>query len=268
MLSVVCRPVVQGGGYRHYPHNILNRRIHAETPIFPTGPVAGHALLRTSSDPRGTSVNGTFSNCGGGVTPWGTHLTAEENFDQYSANNNGVTNEMAKVANTRFGVTDEGGRRPWSRFHRRIDLNHEPNEINKLGWVVEIDPFRPYAAPKKRTALGWFKDEAAAATLSAAGNAIRPPSFNQRVEAALASTSACPVQHRRSWSHSRCVTPDGQADSAVLSVALSELTSCGRMAVRPPLAVGTNSGPGGRHVAASDGRDEDNGSLPSVGRFG
>lgn len=172
MLSVVRRPAAQGGGYRHYPHSILNRRIHGETRLFLTGPVAGHALLRTSSDPYGTTVNGTFNNCGGGVTPWGTYLAAEENFDQYFANNSGVTNEMAKVANTRFGVRDEGGRRPWSRFHRRFDLNYEPNEINKFGWVVEIDPFGPYTAPKKRTALGRFKHEAAATTLSAAGNAV------------------------------------------------------------------------------------------------
>ena len=71
MLSVVRRPAAQGGGYRHYPHNILNRRIHGETRIFLTGPVAGHALLRTSSDPYGTTVNGTFNTCGGGVTTWG-----------------------------------------------------------------------------------------------------------------------------------------------------------------------------------------------------
>ncbi len=172
MLAVVPKPAAQGGGYRHYRHNILNRRIHGETPILLTGPVAGHPLLMTSSDPSGIAVKGTLNNCGGGVTPWGTYLTAEENFDQYFANNNGVMHEMAKAANTHFGVRDEGGRRPWSRFHRRFDLNYEPNEINKFGWVVEIDPLGPYTIPKKRTALGRFKHEAAATTLSAAGNAV------------------------------------------------------------------------------------------------
>ncbi len=56
----------QGDGYRYelYPGSDCNRRIHGETPIAITGPVAGHPLMRTSMDPDGTLVNGTFNNCG------------------------------------------------------------------------------------------------------------------------------------------------------------------------------------------------------------
>jgi secreted PhoX family phosphatase len=161
-----------GPGYRHYRGSAFNRRIHGETPIAISGPAAGHPLLVTSSDQSGTEVRGTFNNCGGGITPWGTYLTAEENFDQYFGNNRGVTHEMAKAANDRFGVRDEGGRRQWWRFQQRFDLDYEPNEANKFGWVVEIDPYNPNLMARKRTALGRFKHEAAATTLSGANRAV------------------------------------------------------------------------------------------------
>lgn len=62
--------------------------------------------------------------------------------------------------------------RPWWRCNRRFDLNYEPNEINKFGWVVEIDSYIPSWTPRKRTALGRFKHEAVATTRPAAGNAV------------------------------------------------------------------------------------------------
>lgn len=172
MLLVRRRLGANGPAYEHDRSSAMNRRVHGETPLRISGPVAGHPLLVTSTDRTGTLVKGTFNNCGGGVTPWGTYLTAEENFDQYFANNAGVTHELAKTANERFGVPEEGGRRPWSRFHRRFDLNQEPNEINRFGWVVEVDPYNPSWIPRKRTAIGRFKHEAAATTLSVAGNAV------------------------------------------------------------------------------------------------
>lgn len=139
----------------------LNRRITGETEMELTGPLAGHPLLRTSEDATGTVVRGMFNNCGGGMTPWGTLLTAEENFDQYFANNAEVLNDGVRQYNSRLGVSNGASGRKWERFHSRFDLSMEPNEMNRFGYLVEINPYDPTFVPKKRTAMGRFKHEAA-----------------------------------------------------------------------------------------------------------
>ena len=50
------------------------------------GAGCGPRLLKTSADATGTSVIGTLNNCSGGLTPWGTFVSCEENFHQYFAN--------------------------------------------------------------------------------------------------------------------------------------------------------------------------------------
>ena len=54
----------------------------------------------------------------------------------------------------------------WDYFDDRFNWSIEPNEYNRCGWIVEIDPFDPNSTPKKLTALGRFKHENAAMTLA------------------------------------------------------------------------------------------------------
>ncbi|WP_067833529.1 PhoX family protein, partial [Actinomadura kijaniata] len=145
----------------------FNRRVTAHTRMVLTGPAAGHPLLRTAADPRGREVYGMLNNCAGGVSPWGTILTAEENFNQYFVATNGVSAEV-KPAFDRYGIPTNvpGDSRRWDRVEERFDLSKHPNEANRFGWIVEIDPFDPHSAPRKRTHLGRFKHEAANSTLS------------------------------------------------------------------------------------------------------
>lgn len=151
-----------GGAWRYKVRSGFNRRITGETEMRITGPAAGHAWLKVSYDPTGTKVRGMLNNCAGGKTPWGTVLTCEENFDQYFANRNSLPDEDPRTAiHARYGLPTGASQRKWERYHDRFDLAKEPNEPFRFGWVVEIDPYDPHFTPRKRTALGRIKHEAA-----------------------------------------------------------------------------------------------------------
>ncbi|MBQ1764769.1 MAG: PhoX family phosphatase [Aquincola sp.] len=152
------------------------RRITANTLCRISGPAAGHALLKTrkytisdsgSTDTGlqsdGTVAYGTVNNCANGSTPWGTYLTCEENWNgNFGARSPlpGTNTEIGKLYN-RYGVVAAGFGYRWHETDDRFDLSQNPNEANLFGWVVEIDPMNPSAAPVKRTALGRFKHESA-----------------------------------------------------------------------------------------------------------
>ncbi|MFH0175317.1 PhoX family protein [Streptomyces cacaoi] len=147
------------------PRHHLNRRVTATTEFRLTGPAAGSDLLKTSADPTGTKVLGTLNNCSGGTTPWGTTLHGEENFNQYFANGGRATDK-------RYGIGTGATERKWERFDKRFDVAQEPNEVHRFGYVVELDPYDPTSTPRKHTALGRFKHEAATVRLTEDGRPV------------------------------------------------------------------------------------------------
>ncbi|CAM5224608.1 PhoX family protein [Alishewanella longhuensis] len=168
-VSVVHIEKTAQGEWQVVANSPFNRRITGETPMELAGPVRGHAKVVTKYSPDGSRTRGTLNNCAHGYTPWGTYLTAEENWAGYFMN----SDETQVREHRRYGVGRSNGRYFWetatpaadrfSRFNASTiaasaseDYRNEPNTF---GWIVEIDPFNPDSVPQKRTALGRFAHE-------------------------------------------------------------------------------------------------------------
>jgi secreted PhoX family phosphatase len=155
------------------------RRITGETEMRISGPAAGHDRMKTGADPSGSKVLGMLNNCAGGRTPWGTWLTCEENVNGYFSGQLGADHAEARNYR-RMGIP--GRWYNWGDYFDRFNLAKEPNEANRFGWAVEIDPFDPASTPVKRTALGRFKREGAAGILNKDGRYVIYSGDDQRFE--------------------------------------------------------------------------------------
>ncbi len=166
-------------GWQPLVSSPLNRRITADTPMTADGPAAGHPRLKTTNDPTGRDIRGTLNNCGGGQTPWGTYLTAEENFNGYfwtdrrGSDGKRLTKGLGSADQKRFeryGIPSNWYN--WGQFHDRFNVDKERHEPNRFGWVVEIDPNDPKRTPIKHTALGRFRHECAEVHVNADGRIV------------------------------------------------------------------------------------------------
>lgn len=155
-----------------------NRRLHTGSEFQMTGLAAGSDLLKTAADPTGRLVLGTLGNCSGGTTPWGTILSGEENFNGY------FRAAGVSAAEKRYGLKDAESYYRWDRDEERFDARNPGyvNEPNRFGWIVELDPENPDAAPKKHTALGRLKHEGANISIAANGKVVAYTGDDERFD--------------------------------------------------------------------------------------
>ncbi len=178
-------------GVRYVQGSRYNRRITPMTPAVITGPASGNALMRTLYSSDGKASRGTINNCGTGRMPWGTLLTGEENWAGYftrSATDDAARADKSVTSLNRYGRAQgltsrhgwetSGNEDPYARYDiSKKGLSADGtddyrNELNSFGYMVEIDPYNPQAAIRKRTALGRFAHESAAVSKLVEGRPI------------------------------------------------------------------------------------------------
>lgn len=169
----------KAGRFSYVRDSGYNRRVTPLTPVRISGPARGHASMATKFSPAGTDTRGTINNCGAGVTPWGTYLTSEENWAGYffrdadddTARGGAAANSVVSL--NRYGRSQgSASRHGWETAgagdrYARWDVSVKGasaaddyrNELNTFGWMVEVDPYSPAQAIRKRTALGRFAHE-------------------------------------------------------------------------------------------------------------
>lgn len=161
-----------GRQWAYKPGSAFNRRITTLSEASIHGAARGSEHLVTRYDATGTKARGTLNNCGSGKTPWGTYVSGEENWFGYffrDAKDDDARKKDKQVqALNRYGrKAGAASRHGWEsagsddRFVRwnnsargasaRDDYR---NEMNTFGYVVELDPYDPKAALRKRTSLG------------------------------------------------------------------------------------------------------------------
>ena len=100
------------------------------------------------TDGLGDKIIGTFGNCSGGTTPWGTVLSAEEN----------IQSQVPEA------VYSDGSSFEPSKQAFLSDLDGQGNVLglsgNKYGWIVEVDPSNPNDYGTKHTWMGRYRHEA------------------------------------------------------------------------------------------------------------
>jgi uncharacterized protein len=119
-----------------------------------TGP-AKQIFLKTTGqgyiDKLGDRIIGTFGGCAGGTTPWGTVLSAEENFQNQVAEAVYADGTPFSPSSKRFFIDEE-------------ELYGQGNVFglagHKYGWIVELDPANPKDYGTKHTWLGRYRHEA------------------------------------------------------------------------------------------------------------
>ena len=168
-----------GWGYER--DSARNFRLTPLSPMDLSGPARGNAQLVTKYAPTGTTTRGTLNNCGTGKTPWGSFLTGEENWFGYftrSATDDAARGDQSVTSLKRYGRNQgAASRHGWETGgsedqYQRWNISKSGasqdgsddyrNEMNGMGYIVEIDAYDKTRRPKKRTALGRFAHESAA----------------------------------------------------------------------------------------------------------
>lgn len=137
----ILRVKRNNGRWKFIANDKINQRFDATSTI----PFSLNTSVKGSK-----FAEGTLANCGGGMTPWGTFLSCEENYQLFYGNRKF---QSTKIKKSRF---------KWEEYY--------PNPPEHYGWVVEINPYTKEI--KKHITLGRYAHESATCVLSTNGNTV------------------------------------------------------------------------------------------------
>nr|WP_315472244.1 PhoX family phosphatase [uncultured Undibacterium sp.] len=180
------------GKWEYVKDSAFNRRFTCLTDMELSGPVRGNALAITKYSPTGLKTRGTLNNCGTGKTPWNSFVTGEENWAGYftrsATDDTARGNDKSVASLKRYGRAQGGGSRHgwetggtedkyvrWNLSQTGTSSNGSDdyrNELNGMGYIVEMDAYDKTKLAKKRTALGRFAHESAAFGKPVAGKPL------------------------------------------------------------------------------------------------
>ncbi len=181
-----------GNAWSYVKESGFNFRLTPLTEMELAGPARGNALLVTRFSSTGTKTRGTLNNCGTGKSPWGSFLTGEENWSGYfvrgAADDAARANDKSVASLRRYGRNQGAtSRHGWETGgaddkYARWDISKKGastdgsddyrNEMNAMGYIVELDPYTKTKAARKRTALGRFAHESAAFSTPVVGQPL------------------------------------------------------------------------------------------------
>jgi secreted PhoX family phosphatase len=181
-----------GSKWEYIKDSSFNRRFTCLTEMVLSGPVRGNALAITKYSANGEKTRGTLNNCGTGKTPWNSFVTGEENWAGYFTRN--ASDDAARAGDKsvlslkRYGRSQGGAsRHGWESAgtddkYARWNISKiggssngsddYRNELNGMGYIVEMDAYDKTKVAKKRTALGRFAHESAAFSKATAGKPL------------------------------------------------------------------------------------------------
>ncbi len=145
-LSGLAINAQRSDGYAGVTSFGVNNRAGDNNYLVGTGPAASQVFEQINSDGLGNRIIGTAYNCSGGTTPWGTILTAEENFQGSSTFFIGVQED----------VLPNGSQTAYVEGTTGIEFGLVGE---KYGWMVEVDLADPNYRPRKHSWLGRFRHE-------------------------------------------------------------------------------------------------------------
>ena len=121
----------EGGAWRTVPDSRFGRRITADTPITLAGPRPATRCCRPQQIPRDAPCCGTFNNCAGGRTPWGTYLVLRG--ERRSLFRQRLWPEIPRLQE-RYGIptTAESWGYRWQRVRRALRCRRPPQRAQPL----------------------------------------------------------------------------------------------------------------------------------------